>query len=158
MDTHLEDCRKEGVRKEGANNTYKAWGSTYDKGWWLLIERANNGGTHRLRGDAARQMLSWGPVYNCSVPSPLTYFFSVLATYTRSGHWQKYPFPNRKANLHRLGYSSRHSRYLSNPKSFALQRFLNPPSAHVKFFGHFMPPMISLIFFLCSSFMIPLFN
>jgi len=96
-----------------------------------------------------------GHCRTCSIPSALNYFFSVLATYTRSGHWQKYPFANLKANLHRLGYTSRHSRYLSSPKSFALQRFLNPASAHVKFFGHFMSPMISLIFFLCSSFMIP---
>lgn len=62
------------------------------------------------------------------------------------------------ANEHAEGVSSRQSRYSIVPKSFALQRCSKPLSAHLKFFEHCIPPMISSIFFLSSSLMASSFD
>ena len=84
---------------------------------------------------------------------PTYYFFRFLAIYTRSEHRHKWPDAKEDANEHASGFSSRQSRYSSTPKSFALQRFSSPLSAHLKFSGHCIDPAISAILFLSSSFM-----
>lgn len=83
------------------------------------------------------------------------YFSRFLAKYTRNGHRQKCiwkPELYTPANGQGGDVSSRHWRNCSLPKSLVLHRFSNPPSAHLKPFGHCIPLMISWILVLYSSF------